>query len=116
MLQRARALYDTLSAEGSPGGAPTDLVDEPARLDRDSMVAFAAIARFAKRNPAQYCLGGGPFEVLRMRMPPSDPGASVAAVRAQPGLSPVRVTSAVLGGVGKEGRCVCGAFAPLHEL
>jgi hypothetical protein len=99
VLQRARGLYGILSAPLhalSEGGTPTEVFGEP-QLDREAIIAYAAIARFAKRDPSLYSRGGRRYE-LRMRAPPSDPRASLEAVRAGPELPPVAVCTGVLRG------------------
>jgi hypothetical protein len=97
VLQRARSLYGILStpvhASGA-GGTPSEAFGEP-QLDRDAIIAFAAIARFAKRDPSLYTRGGVRYE-LCMRAPPSDQRASVEDVRAGPELPPVAVSTGVL--------------------
>jgi hypothetical protein len=99
VLQRARSLYGTLSAPmhaSSEGGTPLEVFNE-SQLDRDAVIAFAAIARFAKRDPARYSRGGTSY-MLRMRARPSDQRASEEDVRSGPELSPVLVSSGVLRG------------------
>ena len=108
VLQQARGLYGILSKAlhaSSEGGIPTEIFCGP-HLDRDAIIAFAAIARFAKRDPSLYSRGGARYE-LRMRIPPSAQNASVEDVRAEPELPPVTVSTGVLrgaeeGGSGKD--------------
>ena len=108
VLQQARGLYGILSKAlhaSSEGGIPTEVFCGP-HLDRDAIIAFAAIARFAKRDPSLYSRGGARYE-LRMRIPPSAQNASVEDVRAEPELPPVTVSTGVLrgaeeGGSGKD--------------
>ena len=47
----------------SEGGTPVEVFGE-SQLDRDAVIVFAAIARFAKRDPALYSRGGSYFAFL----------------------------------------------------
>ena len=81
MLARARKLCGPMH-EVSAGGTPAELFTAPAR-DRETLIAFAVLMRFAGRDPGLYVKYGARTQLV-LRVPPSGLHATAADLAAAP--------------------------------
>jgi len=85
VLARARKLYGSLCGplhEVTAGGTPAELFAAPAR-DRETLIAFAVLVRFAGRDPGLYAKSGARTQLV-LRVPPSGLHATAADLAAAP--------------------------------
>jgi hypothetical protein len=85
VLARARKLYGALCGplhEVTSGGTPAELFAAPER-DREALIAFAALVRFAGRDPGLYTKDGARTRLV-LRVPPSGLTTTAAALAAAP--------------------------------
>ena len=85
VLSRARKMYGALSAplHGEDKGATTATLPHELFGDKADLLAFAAIARFAGRDPGLYLRGGARYPMV-LRAPPQSCAATEGEVRAAP--------------------------------
>ena len=85
VLARARKLYGALCGpmhEVTAGGTPAELFAAPVR-DREALIAFAVLVRFAGRDPGLYTKDGARTRLV-LRVPPSGLHATPAELAAAP--------------------------------
>ena len=85
VLARARKLHGSLSGpmrEVTAGGTPAELLAAPAR-DREALIAFAVLVRFAGRDPGLYAKSGARTQLV-LRVPPSGLHATAADLAEAP--------------------------------